>query len=93
MDKGRVSLKSKPSKPGVSGREQEASYKTGVQLLEERQGASQSNGGRNQQFHRQQEESDLLSNMSFWVFSGVEGELSLSALSIVGAPAELSQNS
>lgn len=66
MDKGRVSLKSKASKPGVSGREQEASYKTGVQLLEERQGASQSNGGRNQQFHSQQEESDLLSNM----FSG-----------------------
>lgn len=35
MDKGRVSLKSKPSKPGRSGREQEGSYKTEAQLLDE----------------------------------------------------------
>lgn len=57
-------------------------------MPEECQGASQSNGGRNQQVHN--EDSDLFSNISFWAFSGVEGELSLSALSLVGAPTETS---
>lgn len=88
MDKGRVLLKYKPNKLGMSDLEQEASYKTGAQLLEKCQGASQSNGGRNQQFHKQ--DSDLLSNISLWAFSGVEGELSSSALSLLGALTETS---
>lgn len=56
------------------------SYKTGSQLLEEQQGASQSDGRRSQQCHKQHQESDLLSNTSLWVFFGVKGKLSLSVL-------------
>lgn len=60
------------------------SCETGSQMFEEHQGASQSNGRRSQQCHKQCQESDLLSNMSFWVFIGVKGELSLSVLPLAG---------
>lgn len=84
LGKGRASLKAKPSKAGTSGQGQELSYKTESQLLEEHQGASQSNGRRSQQCYKQHRESDLLSNTSFWVLFGGKGKLSSSVLPLAG---------
>lgn len=64
------------SKPGESGRELEASYKTGAQLLEECQDALWSNG---EKPAVSQAEGGVCFLMSSWTFPSVKEELSLPA--------------